>query len=323
MSQTDGKNGGGGDDEEAALRKTLATLDVQRAALEHEADAIYLELTTPPEEGVDPMGVDTPLVDRDGYPRGDVDVYRARSLRNRFKVLQTDHKQLVGTIDDLLVRLAALKDPSKREQEAREAALRAAPKPKPKFDSLTGKWVVMNWDGTVAGVEGGDNIHFSDLSRVISDVTIPTLSTGDPNSVRDISSLDAGEDGAEAHHERDAAAPTRPFARIDAVAADSPAEAAGLHVEDLIVYFGQVGFANHNRLRAIAELVPDVAAEQGEVTIKLLRQQRGTENGDDEIYDWEDDPEKFEMVEVSLKPLPWSGRGLIGCHIVPYKPSSS
>lgn len=101
MSQTDG--------EEATLRKTLATLDVQRKAVEHEADAIYLELTTPPEQGVEPMGVDTPLVDSDGYPRGDIDVYRARSLRNRFHVLQTDHKQLVRTIDDLLVRLAAMK----------------------------------------------------------------------------------------------------------------------------------------------------------------------------------------------------------------------
>jgi hypothetical protein len=97
------------EDEETLLRRTLATLDVQRKALEHEADAIYLELTTPPEEGIPPMGLDTPLVDEDGYPRGDIDVYRARAQRSRFRVLQTDHKEMAAKIEGLLVQLAALK----------------------------------------------------------------------------------------------------------------------------------------------------------------------------------------------------------------------
>jgi hypothetical protein len=36
-----------------------------------------------------------------------------------------------------------------------------AEKPKPRLDpESTGKWVVMNWDGTVAGVAGGDKRHF-------------------------------------------------------------------------------------------------------------------------------------------------------------------
>lgn len=97
------------DEEEAVLRKVLATLDVQRTAMENEADAIFLELTTAPEDGIEPMGVDTPLVDRDGYPRGDIDVYRARTMRNRFRILQTDHKEMAQKIEGLLVQLAALK----------------------------------------------------------------------------------------------------------------------------------------------------------------------------------------------------------------------
>jgi 26S proteasome non-ATPase regulatory subunit 9 len=60
--------------------------------MENEADAIYLELTSPPSNDIEPMGIDTPLVDPEGYPRADIDVYRARTLRNRFHVLQTDHK---------------------------------------------------------------------------------------------------------------------------------------------------------------------------------------------------------------------------------------
>jgi hypothetical protein len=100
--------------EEEVLRKSLASLDVQRKSMEQEADAIYLELTTPPSEGVEPMGVDTPMIDQEGYPRGDIDVYRARSLRQRFRVLQTDHKALARNIEGMLLQLAAYKVSSVR-----------------------------------------------------------------------------------------------------------------------------------------------------------------------------------------------------------------
>lgn len=95
-------------DEASIVRKSLASLDVQRKAMEHEADAIYLELTTPPSEGVEAMGIDTPLVDSEGYPRGDIDLYRARSLRQRFQVLRTDHKQITKKVEGMLIQLAAL-----------------------------------------------------------------------------------------------------------------------------------------------------------------------------------------------------------------------
>jgi hypothetical protein len=75
--------------------------------MENEADAIYLELTSPPGEGVEPMGVDTPLVDPEGYPRGDIDVYRARTLRSRFRVLQTDHKVRRQSKDIVLKRITS------------------------------------------------------------------------------------------------------------------------------------------------------------------------------------------------------------------------
>ena len=96
--------------DEQTLRKTLASLDVQRKAMELEADAIFLELTTPPADGVEPMGINTPLVDREGYPRGDIDVYRARTQRGRFAVLKTDHKEIQGKIEGLLLQqdLAAI-----------------------------------------------------------------------------------------------------------------------------------------------------------------------------------------------------------------------
>ena len=96
-------------DEEGMLRKTLATVDVKRKALESESEAITSELLAEPEPGVPPMGIDTPLVDADGCPRGDVDVYRARTLRGRLAVIRTDYKALMRESEDLLYQLAALK----------------------------------------------------------------------------------------------------------------------------------------------------------------------------------------------------------------------
>ena len=100
-------------EQEVEARKALAALDVKRKALEMEADAIHAELTSEGPDGQHPMGVDTPLVDDDGYPRADIDVYRARTLRGRFKVVQTDHKAIMKDIETGLAKLAALSVRSK------------------------------------------------------------------------------------------------------------------------------------------------------------------------------------------------------------------
>ena len=119
MADNNNNNGNGNndDDEETTVRKILASLDVRRKAMENEADAIHSELTTPPSEGVEPMGIDTPLVDGEGYPRADIDVYRARTQRHRFSVLKTDHRECEKKIEALLVRLASLK--VRRKQDKR------------------------------------------------------------------------------------------------------------------------------------------------------------------------------------------------------------
>jgi hypothetical protein len=179
----------------------------------------------------------------------------------------------------------------------------------------------MNWDGTTAGVEGGDQIPFSDLSRNISDVTSPTASAADPNSIRSQHDDQQQEQQQLQQSQRTdaatsatvtAAAPSsrpRPFARIDAVAIDSPAKIAGLKVDDLIVRFGFIDITNHQNLSAIAGLVPEIASENGEIQIQVLRQQQQQQQ-----------QEEQQLVTVSLHPRPWDGRGLIGCHIVPYQP---
>jgi hypothetical protein len=201
--------------------------------------------------------------------------------------------------------------------------MRLAPKPKPKYDTKSGKWVVMNWDGTVAGIEGGDQIKFIDMSRQVSGLTEPTMGSDRTNT----SSLHSS-DVAEMHSsQRDdlhqvQEAVLRPFARVNTVAADSPAEGAGLKEEDLIVRFGHLDADNHDHLKAIAALVPEVAGEGGEVKIDILRRPKdfvettaiqdvsnATVGASTQTYN---DPSKWEKLTVSLAPRPWSGRGLIG-----------
>lgn len=91
----------------SALKQSLGRLDVQRKSLEMEGEAIISELTAKPESGDgEPMGIDTPLIDSDGYPRGDIDVYRARDLRHRLATIRTDRKELMQQIESLLAQLA-------------------------------------------------------------------------------------------------------------------------------------------------------------------------------------------------------------------------
>ncbi len=94
---------------EQEARNALKTLDAKRKALEMEADAIESELTCESPEGEPPMGIDTPLTDADGYPRGDIDVYRARTLRQRLAVIRSDHKAIMKDIERDLAILAAMK----------------------------------------------------------------------------------------------------------------------------------------------------------------------------------------------------------------------
>ena len=142
----------------APAASSLKSLDDRRKALEDEAAGITAELNAGPK----PMGVSTPLTDSEGFPRNDVDVYRARQLRNRLAVLQTDHKALMKKIEASLSNLSCGPGDGD-DQVSDEVRMRLARKPRPKYDNVTGKWVVKNWDGSVAGIEGGDNIMFDDI----------------------------------------------------------------------------------------------------------------------------------------------------------------
>jgi len=106
--------------------------------------------------------------------------------------------------------------------------------------------------------------------------------------------------GSGAHAE----GPLLPFAKVDGIAPESPAAEAGLRREDLIVKFGHLMKTSFSAssLQPLAELVG--SNENRELHVQILRDGQ----------------------ELSLRFTPrkgWGGRGMLGCHIVPYHDATS
>lgn len=212
----------------------------------------------------------------------------------------------------------ASQDASKKDEIQKEMEERKRPKPKPKFDPITGKWVVMNWDGTISGVPGGEKRNFAELDRQLSGLT------GDDDSSRgnSLPSSRMSSTRSTTTHDHEPvprclidkeAGANSPFARVDAVASESPAQISGLLEEDLIVSFGPLHAENNDHLRAITNLVLEAAEQERTIEIHVLRK------NDDSVRSSADDIDGiWRKTTLQLKPRPWHGRGLLGCHIVPY-----
>lgn len=87
-----------------------------------------------------------------------------------------------------------------------------------------------------------------------------------------------------------------PIVVVNLVSPDSPAEAAGIQVRDLILSFGTITASNFKDLAQIGELVKNSQNQQ--VRVKVRREQK--------------------IEELILVPKTWSGRGFLGCNIVTY-----
>jgi hypothetical protein len=202
----------------------------------------------------------------------------------------------------------------KSTEDEEETKARLAPKPKPKFDPHTGKWVVKSWDGSVAGVVNGESRQFDDLSARVSGDAVRALSSFPSATDRSGNGINRAATAAStstgiAREEQNHVSfqePITPFAIIDEVFSNSPAHEAGLKEGDVLLRFGSVNSTNHRDFRAIAELVPVLAGESKSVPI-TVRRKKNVEWG-----------EVVEVKTLELKPRPWEGRGLLGCHINKY-----
>ncbi|EST04806.1 PDZ domain protein [Kalmanozyma brasiliensis GHG001] len=89
---------------------------------------------------------------------------------------------------------------------------------------------------------------------------------------------------------------SRPFAKVNSVAENSPAQTAGLVAGDLVVRFGSVTAENEKGLAALA--APGVVVDGTSICITVTR--------------------SGETVNLTLIPRAgWGGRGMLGCHLLP------
>ncbi|XP_026669193.1 26S proteasome non-ATPase regulatory subunit 9 [Ceratina calcarata] len=163
------------------------------------------------------VGMDDPLVDSEGYPRSDIDVYQIRHTRHKIICLKNDYKGLMNKIE-----------------------------------------------------EGLHKVHA--LSGNQAESSIPSTT----NDIQDMVQLD-------------------PFLRVNLVSPNSPAEIAGIKVDDLILEFGSIDCRNFKSLKDIGTLVQNSRYKTVNVKIK-----RGSD-----------------IIALTLIPRPWIGNGLLGCNVIP------
>lgn len=87
-----------------------------------------------------------------------------------------------------------------------------------------------------------------------------------------------------------------PIVTVNLVSPASPAEEAGIQVRDQITAFGTITSANFKDLAQIGELVKNSQNQQ--IRVKVKRENK--------------------VEELILVPKTWSGRGLLGCNVVPF-----
>ncbi|KAK1935394.1 26S proteasome non-ATPase regulatory subunit 9 [Phytophthora citrophthora] len=208
-----------------------------KEAIEEEIDAVVGELTS----GGNP-GVNGPLVDAEGFPRADIDVYRVRQLRHTLALKQTDHQLTMKKIETLLPRVFEAKS-SKIQAKEVENPVEKTP---------------------------------------VSDATerMQQLETEWKQKLHEVKP-----------EERD----LLPFAVVDSVQSESPAEMAGLQSQDQVLRFGTADASNHRELAAVRDIVQ---RNIGSGIRVLVRRQT-------------------EILALELTPQTWRGPGVLGCLLQP------
>ncbi|CAD6231704.1 GSCOCG00001544001-RA-CDS [Cotesia congregata] len=90
--------------------------------------------------------------------------------------------------------------------------------------------------------------------------------------------------------------PGEPFLRVNLVSSGSPAESAGIQLNDLVIEFGSVNVQNFRTLKDIGDLVEQ--SRYKEIIVKVKRVD-------------------MKVAVLTLTPRPWAGKGLLGCNVIP------
>jgi 26S proteasome non-ATPase regulatory subunit 9 len=157
------------------LKKLFDSLVAQREILEIEADAIHSELTSDGPNGEKPAGVKDSLVDEEGFPRGDIDIFNVRNKRHRLAEINTDHKEVMKQLEQIIPKLTQLNyerhpQPPTKSPPASEAA-QNDPAPSSVFQSSAFKPIAIldqileGSPAFTAGIKQGDElIQFGNIT---------------------------------------------------------------------------------------------------------------------------------------------------------------
>jgi len=83
-------------------RDVVLALDASRLKIEEEIQALVDDLQSPSSAGGISAGVNSPLCDKEGYPRADIDVSSTRHKRHRLICLRNDLFAAVSALEKAL-----------------------------------------------------------------------------------------------------------------------------------------------------------------------------------------------------------------------------
>lgn len=115
MSEKEGESSEGSQQASAVTASDVQELIRRKEEIEAQIKANYGVL-----ESLKGVGMNEPLVDSEGYPRSDVDLYQVRTARHNIVCLQNDHKALMKQVEEALHQLHA-RDKEKQARDMAEA----------------------------------------------------------------------------------------------------------------------------------------------------------------------------------------------------------
>ncbi|KAJ1073875.1 hypothetical protein CapIbe_014486 [Capra ibex] len=115
MSEKAGSQSGGSSEASGVTVSDIQELIRRKEEIEAQIKANYEVLES--QKGI---GMNEPLVDCEGYPRADVDLYQVRTARHNIVCLQNDHKAVMKQVEDALHQLHA-RDKEKQARDLAEA----------------------------------------------------------------------------------------------------------------------------------------------------------------------------------------------------------
>ncbi|XP_014714210.1 26S proteasome non-ATPase regulatory subunit 9 [Equus asinus] len=115
MSEKEAGQSGGSPQVGGATVSDIQELIRRKEEIEAQIKANYEVLES--QKGI---GMNEPLVDCEGYPRSDVDLYQVRTARHNIVCLQNDHKAVMKQVEEALHQLHA-RDKEKQARDMAEA----------------------------------------------------------------------------------------------------------------------------------------------------------------------------------------------------------